>query len=102
MRLLLAVLVMQASTGFLVLPQGALVAHRLRSSPRRNELLATSEYFFTISFLVECVLKVLAMGLIMGEGAYLRDGWNWLDFIVVVTGWLESTVYRTTASRRSC
>ena len=26
------------------------------------------------------------MGLIFEEGSYLRDGWNWLDFVVVVTG----------------
>ena len=33
----------------------------------------------------------MALGLYAGDRrAYLRDGWNWLDFIVVVTGWLES------------
>ena len=25
----------------------------------------------------------------MEKGAYLRDPWNWLDFIVVVTSWLS-------------
>lgn len=30
------------------------------------------------------------MGLIMDENCYLRDGWNWLDFTVVVTALLQS------------
>lgn len=34
------------------------------------------------------MLKIIGMGFIFGEGAYLHDGWNWLDFIVVVTSLL--------------
>ena len=37
----------------------------------------------------EMGLKVIAMGLVWGRNSYLRDPWNVLDFIVVVTGWLE-------------
>lgn len=29
-----------------------------------------------------------ALGFVMERGAYLRDMWNWLDFLVVVVGWL--------------
>jgi hypothetical protein len=39
-------------------------------------------------FLGECISKVLAMGLILGNKCYLRDAWNWLDFMVVVTSLL--------------
>jgi len=28
-------------------------------------------------------LKIVAMGFFSGEGSYLRDGWNCLDFVVV-------------------
>ena len=45
--------------------------------------------YFTVAFCVECVLKILAMGFFMGKGAYLKDVWNWLDFIVVVSSVLE-------------
>lgn len=31
----------------------------------------------------ECVLKIFAMGFVLGQNSYLRDGWNVLDFIVV-------------------
>ena len=33
----------------------------------------------------ECVFKIIAMGFVAGENAYLRDGWNVLDFVVVVS-----------------
>ena len=39
-------------------------------------------------FLLECVAKILAMGFILGTKCYLRDAWNWLDFMVVVTSLL--------------
>ena len=31
-------------------------------------------------------MKILAFGLVMHKRAYLRDGWNILDFIIVMTG----------------
>ena len=43
--------------------------------------------FFTLEF----VLKVIAFGFVLDETSYLRDAWNWLDFIVVVTGILQMT-----------
>jgi hypothetical protein len=41
---------------------------------------------FTGLFLVEAVLKTIAMGFIINKNAYLRNGWNWIDFIVVIIG----------------
>ena len=32
------------------------------------------------------MLKIIAMGFIMHEGAYLRSGWNVLDFSIVLIG----------------
>ena len=40
-------------------------------------------------FTAEAVLKAVGMGFIMEKNTYLRDSWNWLDFIVVVTGLLS-------------
>ncbi|CAE8644751.1 unnamed protein product, partial [Polarella glacialis] len=37
--------------------------------------------FFTLEF----VLKVIAFGFFLDQKSYLRDAWNWLDFVVVVT-----------------
>lgn len=39
-------------------------------------------YFLTI-YTIEMLIKVTAQGLFRYKNSYLRDGWNWLDFIVV-------------------
>jgi hypothetical protein len=38
---------------------------------------------FNYSFIIEMCLKVIAMGLIMDGGSYLRESWNQLDFFIV-------------------
>lgn len=34
------------------------------------------------------VLKILALGFIIKKGSYLRDSWNMLDFIIVMSGYI--------------
>jgi hypothetical protein len=34
------------------------------------------DYFFNFCFLIECILKIIALGFLMEGGSYLRDGWN--------------------------
>lgn len=51
----------------------------------RNTLIARSEIVFTTIFTMECVLKIIALGF-RGKTGYLADPWNWLDFVVVITG----------------
>jgi len=46
------------------------------------------EYFFTAIYTMEMVLKIIAKGFILHKFAYLRDPWNWLDFIVVTLGYI--------------
>ena len=52
----------------------------------RNQYLDILGNIFTIVFTVECLIKVLSFGFIVHHNAYLRDGWNWLDFFVVLVG----------------
>uniref|UniRef100_A0A4W6E9Y8 Voltage-dependent T-type calcium channel subunit alpha n=1 Tax=Lates calcarifer TaxID=8187 RepID=A0A4W6E9Y8_LATCA len=48
--------------------------------------LTISNYIFTAIFVGEMTLKVVSMGLYMGEQAYLRSSWNILDgFLVFVS-----------------
>lgn len=54
-----------------------------------NKFVENSEPFFTYVFLFECLSRVVGMGFIYGKNSYLRDTWNWLDFIVVVTSLLQ-------------
>jgi len=56
----------------------------------RNKFLESVEPIFLVAFTVECVLKVVGMGFILDPGSYLRDAWNWLDFIVVVSSLLTA------------
>ena len=40
--------------------------------------------FFTVTFAAEAVLKIISLGFVLGEHAYLRDTFNRLDFAVVL------------------
>uniref|UniRef100_A0A3B4ZQ81 Voltage-dependent L-type calcium channel subunit alpha n=1 Tax=Stegastes partitus TaxID=144197 RepID=A0A3B4ZQ81_9TELE len=46
----------------------------------------TFEYAFLIIFTIETFLKIIAYGLVMHQNAYVRNGWNMLDFVIVVIG----------------
>lgn len=41
-----------------------------------------------VLFTVEMLLKIVSKGFILHRYAYLRDVWNWIDFLVVILGWL--------------
>jgi hypothetical protein len=41
------------------------------------------DIIFTTLFIIEMTLKVLALGMVCGKRAYIRDPWNQLDFVVV-------------------
>ncbi|XP_028623112.1 sodium channel protein type 11 subunit alpha [Grammomys surdaster] len=43
------------------------------------------EYIFIGIYILEAVIKILARGFIVDEFSFLRDPWNWLDFIVIGT-----------------
>lgn len=55
-----------------------------------NQFVNNIEPLFMYSFLLECIAKIIATGLILGTNAYLSDGWNWLDFTVVITSLVEN------------
>ncbi|PVD19442.1 hypothetical protein C0Q70_19931 [Pomacea canaliculata] len=44
-----------------------------------------SEYVFLGIYGVEMIVKVVARGFFIDKYTYLRDPWNWLDFIVILT-----------------
>uniref|UniRef100_A0A8D3DGB5 Voltage-dependent N-type calcium channel subunit alpha n=1 Tax=Scophthalmus maximus TaxID=52904 RepID=A0A8D3DGB5_SCOMX len=49
----------------------------------RNNVLKYLDYAFTGVFTFEMVIKMVDLGLLLHPGAYFRDLWNILDFIVV-------------------
>ncbi|XP_050331190.1 voltage-dependent calcium channel type A subunit alpha-1 isoform X13 [Bactrocera neohumeralis] len=50
--------------------------------------LEKTETYFLCIFCVEASLKILALGLVLHKHSYLRNIWNIMDFIVVVTGFM--------------
>ncbi|XP_073672323.1 calcium channel, voltage-dependent, L type, alpha 1F subunit isoform X2 [Paramisgurnus dabryanus] len=63
-----------------------------------NHDLEQVEYVFLIIFTVETFLKILAYGLVMHPSSYIRNGWNLLDFVIVIVG-LFSVVLETVTNK---
>ncbi|KAK3737051.1 hypothetical protein QZH41_016673, partial [Actinostola sp. cb2023] len=57
-----------------------MVIYSLSNLPEKAEL------YFLIIFCIEAFLKIVAFGFVLHPGSYLRNGWNVLDFIVVLVG----------------
>nr|XP_033816361.1 voltage-dependent N-type calcium channel subunit alpha-1B isoform X2 [Geotrypetes seraphini] len=55
----------------------------VQSDAPRNDVLKYMDYIFTGVFTFEMVIKMIDLGLLLHPGAYFRDLWNILDFIVV-------------------
>ncbi|XP_015914101.1 sodium channel protein 1 brain [Parasteatoda tepidariorum] len=47
-----------------------------------------TEYVFLVIYTIEMIIKVIAKGFILNKYSYLRNPWNWLDFIVVLSGYI--------------
>ncbi|XP_023812216.1 voltage-dependent L-type calcium channel subunit alpha-1D isoform X10 [Oryzias latipes] len=51
-----------------------------------NQELEKVEYAFLIIFTIETFMKIIAYGLVMHQNSYVRNGWNMLDFVIVIVG----------------
>ena len=47
---------------------------------------------FAAIYTIEMILKIIAKGFALHKFAYLRDPWNWLDFVVVILGYVVQVV----------
>lgn len=61
-----------------------------QSAPLTGSLISpwqekTEPYFIGI-FCFEAGIKIVALGFVFHKGSYLRNGWNVMDFIVVLSG----------------
>ncbi|XP_041827493.1 sodium channel protein type 4 subunit alpha B-like [Melanotaenia boesemani] len=52
----------------------------------------TVEYVFTGIYTFEATVKVLSRGFCVGDFTFLRDPWNWLDFMVISMAYLTEFV----------
>jgi len=55
----------------------------------RNQMISFTELYFSIIFLLEFLVKIISMGFVFGEGTYLKNGWNLIDFTVVISSLLN-------------
>lgn len=53
---------------------------------RNNQVIELLNKVFTLIYLFEAFIKILAAGFAFHKTAYLRELWNVLDFIVVMCG----------------
>ncbi|CAG5918538.1 unnamed protein product [Menidia menidia] len=58
-------------------------------TPMSERLDDTEPYFIGI-FCFEAGIKIIALGFAFHKGSYLRNGWNVMDFVVVLTGILAT------------
>ncbi|XP_074971804.1 voltage-dependent L-type calcium channel subunit alpha-1S-like [Phalacrocorax aristotelis] len=57
------------------------------------------EYAFLIFFAIEAMLKIIAYGFLFHTDAYLRNGWNVLDFSIVSLGLITMTLEQVNAKQ---
>ena len=48
----------------------------------------TMDTMFLSLYTIEMGLKIIGLGFLFNRGAYLRDAWNILDFVIVVTAYI--------------
>ncbi|XP_076465332.1 sodium channel protein 1 brain-like [Babylonia areolata] len=58
----------------------------------------TAEYVFLAIYVLEMLIKMLARGFILNPHTYLRDPWNWLDFIVIVSAFMTIIIQQAGSS----
>ncbi|XP_064029920.1 voltage-dependent L-type calcium channel subunit alpha-1S isoform X2 [Pogoniulus pusillus] len=64
-----------------------------------NSSLEKMEYAFLIFFAIEALLKIIAYGFLFHADAYLRNGWNVLDFSIVSLGLVTMTLEQVNAKQ---
>jgi len=58
-----------------------------------KEIVQISDYFdlfLNIFFTLEALTKIISLGFLFDKGSYLRDTWNILDFVIVITSLLDT------------
>lgn len=49
---------------------------------------ATTDLALLVIYTIEMFLKIIALGFMFGNDAYLKDYWNVIDIIIIITGYL--------------
>lgn len=62
----------------------------LQQQQEKNDFLffEINRYVFTIIYTLEALTKCVARGFILEKFTFLRDAWNWLDFVVITLAYV--------------
>lgn len=52
-----------------------------------SEAIEEAEFFFLAIYSIEMFIKIIAKGFAINKYTYLRNPWNWLDFVVITSGY---------------
>ena len=61
----------------------------LNPSASSTGFLGNLDTVFLACYSFEMVMKIIGLGFVFNKGAYLRDNWNILDFIIVMSAYLQ-------------
>jgi voltage-gated cation channel len=53
----------------------------------KTEPIEEAEFFFLAIYSIEMLIKIVAKGFALNKYTYLRNPWNWLDFLVITSGY---------------
>jgi hypothetical protein len=56
------------------------------SRGQNNKLTDIFSMCFSIVYTIEAILRIIALGFVVHKKSYLREPWNLIDFIVVISG----------------
>ena len=73
----------------------------LRPGFHKRDVLDICGKAFSVFFTLECIAKVMALGFCVGHHTYLSDGWNYLDFFIVIVGLLDFMPMNSTGNLSS-
>ena len=62
---------------------------KYKSKINRDDILEIVFIVFNCIFAIEMVIKMLARGLVLHKGAYLRNGWNIIDCFVTIYAFVK-------------
>ncbi|XP_071550553.1 sodium channel protein 1 brain-like isoform X3 [Panulirus ornatus] len=57
-----------------------------------TETVPEAEYMFLAIYSAEMMIKTVAKGFILNKYTYLRNPWNWLDFVVIASGYVTLVI----------
>lgn len=60
-------------------------------SSDKNTFLNYANAFFTVIFILEALIKIIAYGLILQKHSFFRHYLNYLDLIIIIGGYLSFT-----------